>query len=228
MLSRPAKGQAMGTATDDLRMIAWLYDKGHLKKPIKVACLGAQQLHHGTPSEIVDIGNTFGVDLRARADVLAKYNAFTGDILKALGCHYVAFDIVEAPDVQQLDLNAQEIEDAYPAFVNAFDLVLNFGTTEHVMNQYNAMKVMHDLCRVGGYIYSYFIRGGYMDHGLVHYSDRFVDLWMQANRYEQIWRSDQRHECTWVIVRRTSPDPFRAIMDVQEGEGFLPVREVLV
>jgi hypothetical protein len=65
----------MGTAIDSLRLIAWLYDKKHLKTPIKVACLGAEQLRGGTPPEIVDIGNTFGVDLRARAEDLVKPRA---------------------------------------------------------------------------------------------------------------------------------------------------------
>jgi hypothetical protein len=38
-------------------------------------------------------------------------------------------------------------------FVGDFDLVVNFGTTEHLLNQYNAFKVIHDATKVGG-VYS--------------------------------------------------------------------------
>jgi hypothetical protein len=90
-----------------------------------------------------------------------------------------------------------------------------------------AMKALHDFATPGGLIYSYFIRGGNMEHGLLHYSDRFVRLWMHANAYEEIWRSDAPNgACTWIVVRKTTDLAFKAIVDVQEGEG-LPVLRVI-
>src|SRR6185437_17165684 len=98
--------------------------------------------------------------------------AFIGHCLTAAGFDYTSFDIVEAPFCRFLDLE----RDATPEPGN-FDLALNFGTTEHILNQFNAFKVLHELVKSGGLIYSYFIRAGHMEHGLVHYSDRFVSLW---------------------------------------------------
>lgn len=165
----------------------------------------------------------FDISLRDEdLEKLAANGAFIGHIFKAVGWDYLSFDIVEAPFCEQFDLNTDSIP---PTRLNSFDLVLNFGTTEHVMNQFNAMKALHDSAKPGGLIYSYFIRGGHMEHGLVHYSDRFVDLWLRANEYEPIWRQDFNNtgaECTWIVVRRTSPAQFKAIVDVQLGEG-LPV-----
>lgn len=112
------------------------------------------------------------------------------------GFAYRSFDIVEAPHCGYFDLNTDAVPQRHR---EAFDLLLNFGTTEHVLNQFNAMKTMHDLAKPGGLIYSLFIRGGHMEHGLLHYSDRFVDLLCTGNAYEIIWRSDQHepgNQCT--------------------------------
>jgi methyltransferase family protein len=92
-----------------------------------------------------------------------------------------------------------DLENDAPLEPETFDLVLNFGTTEHVLNQFNAFRILHELAKPGGLIYSYFIRAGHMEHGLLHYSDRFVDLWMRFNEYEQVWRQDHNakgEECT--------------------------------
>jgi hypothetical protein len=57
--------------------------------------------------------------------------SFLGDLCRQIGLDYLALDIFEGRDVLCFDLNraslSQELRES-------FDLVLNFGTTEHVFN----------------------------------------------------------------------------------------------
>lgn len=60
----------------------------------------------------------------------------------------------------------------------------NFGTTEHVANQLNAFKVIHDLTKVGGYMWHDVPFTGYVNHGLVNYTTKFFYSLCKSNRYQ--------------------------------------------
>lgn len=210
----------MGTTIDQLDTIANLYAEGHLPFGARIADIGCQQLWGDNVEGIRRFLKAFGRDDLNSSVVkeFAKNGAFIGHSLRAVGFDYISFDVVEAPFCRFLDLENDAAPDP-----GTFDLVLNFGTTEHVLNQFNALRILHELVKPGGLVYSYFIRGGQMDHGLVHYSNRFVDLWMRFNQYEEIWRHDYDgagNECTWVVVRKSREGPFRRVIDVQEDEGL--------
>jgi hypothetical protein len=221
----------MGTTPDQLDVIADLYGRGLLPFPSAIADLGAQQFHAGKPDDFQRFAAHFGK--RVGEFPPAGPEFFTGKLFSEIGFRYTSFDVIEAPYARRLDLNT----DTIPAELRgAFDLVLNFGTTEHVMNQFNAFKAMHDLCKPGGMIYGLFLRNGYDGHGLVRYTRRFLDLLIQANEYEIVWRSDHdvsyamwrkrvgrkaddaeyfRDMCVWMVFRKTSEAPFHAIVDVE-------------
>ena len=94
---------------------------------------------------------------------------------------YTAFDIAAGYRTEIVDLNYSA---APPHLIDAFDVVLNFGTTEHLLNQYNAFKVMHDCTRVGGFIVHSLPGVGYSNHGYFTYTPRcFFDL-AGHNEYE--------------------------------------------
>jgi len=97
-------------------------------------------------------------------------NSFVGELFEKAGMKYDAIDIADGYGTTILDLNHTP---APPHFVGAFDLVLNFGTTEHLLNQYNAFRVMHDSTKVGGYIVNSLPAVGYSDHGYITYTPRF-------------------------------------------------------
>src|SRR5258708_26212446 len=66
---------------------------------------------------------------------------------ESLGFKYSALDFDGHRDSIAIDLN----RDAVPRRLKgAFDLAVNTGTTEHVANQDNAFRVIHDLIRPGG------------------------------------------------------------------------------
>ena len=87
--------------------------------------------------------------------------AFVGELLEKVGFRYNAIDIADGYRTTILDLNH---DSASKHFIGAFDLVLNFGTTEHLLNQYNAFKVIHDATKVGGYIVHSLLCAGYSNH----------------------------------------------------------------
>lgn len=217
----------MGATTDQLDQIASLYERDLFKMPAAIADIGCQQLYHGTPEKVRSFVNHFNaIDVSdSEIESFAKNGAFITHVLKRVGFSYRSFDIVEAVDCEYFDLNHDKVPRKYR---NHFDIVLNFGTTEHVLNQFNALQTLHDFVKPGGFIYSYFIRAGHPEHGLVHYSDRFIDLWMKANRYEEVWRYDHNvpaNECSWIIVRKVGDNEFQTPIDVQEGDDLPQLRQ---
>lgn len=225
----------MGTSSDNLDKIRWLYDQGHLRMPAAIADIGCQQLSHSADDSVRAFVRHF--TRSASAGGLANFDhySYMGDLYKAAGFDYVSFDIVDAPYVHHFDLNTDQVPSSLR---NGFDLVINAGTTEHVLNQLNALKTIHDLTKPGGLIYSMFLLNGFGPHGLLRYCNRFVELLAAANKYEVIFRDVHSRnylewrreiganpkpnesiefaldECEWVVLKKTSPAPFSPIMDV--------------
>jgi hypothetical protein len=203
----------MGTTPDQLDQIAILHEKGLLPFPAAIADFGAQQFHTGQHEDFARFARHFGKTVGDLPPAGPQF--FTGTLFTQLGFRYVSFDVIDAPFVRRFDLNTDRVP---WRFKGAFDLVLNFGTTEHVMSQFNAFRVIHDLCREGGLIYSFFVQEGCNGHGIVHYTDAFLRHLIAANRYEVIWESRHNQppdKCTWIILKKTSNRAFQPIVDVE-------------
>jgi len=100
--------------------------------------------------------------------------SFVGELLDFCGLDYTSFDIAAGYNTKILDLNRSHLPEQYRS---AFDLVLNFGTTEHVMNQLNSFEIIHDATRVGGCMAHQLPVAGHTDHGYFLYTGRlFFDL----------------------------------------------------
>jgi hypothetical protein len=100
-----------------------------------------------------------------------------------LGCSYVSIDIDGSPGSVPLDLNVDQISDEMRG---RFTLVTNFGTTEHVANQLNVFKVIHELAEVGGVMIHEVPAQGYFNHGFFNYNPKFFWLLARSNAYELI------------------------------------------
>lgn len=91
---------------------------------------------------------------------------------------YKAIDLHGTTEALMLDLNE-------PLNLNEqFDLVTNIGTTEHVFNQYQAFKSIHELVRPGGKMLHSLPNQGCYDHGFFNYHPTFFYDLCLANRYE--------------------------------------------
>lgn len=70
-----------------------------------------------------------------------------------------------------------DLDEAVPdELLNKFDVVTNYGTIEHVNNQYSAFKNMHDMCKVDGIIIHGFPKKEtFLGHCRYYYDEEFVD-----------------------------------------------------
>jgi hypothetical protein len=102
---------------------------------------------------------------------------------ESLGFTYNAVEYGGHRGVTSLDLN----RDSVPfSLRSSYDLVVNAGTTEHVVNQDNAFRVIHDLTKVGGVMMHEVPAGGMLTHGVVSYNPQFFWLLCRDNAYEVI------------------------------------------
>lgn len=93
-----------------------------------------------------------------------------------------------------IDLNgkngALQIDLDFPVpgnLLNRFNMVTNYGTLEHVNNQYQAFKNMHDVCKKEGImIHSFPPTGHWEGHGRYFYSEKFAEQLAHFCSYEII------------------------------------------
>jgi len=220
--------RAMGTSSYNLDTICWLHESGHFSMPAAIADIGCQQLSHPTNDAVIRFARHFGGEVPAAF----THYSYMGELYRASGFDYVSLDIAEAPYVRRFDLNSDTV---CAELRERFDIVVNSGTTEHVLNQLNAFKTVHDLAKPGGLIYCMFLVNGFGPHGLLLYCERFADLLASANGYEVILR--ERHErtfsqaraasggsadpehfvadqCDWVVFKKKAGGPFQVVLDL--------------
>jgi hypothetical protein len=136
---------------------------------------------------VLDIGssNLYCADAGEVAAFLAKYAPDTpAGEARALAQRLAdgsGFDIALGYKTVVLDFNKRPLPAEYRG---AFDLVLNFGTTEHVFHQFNSFKIIHEATRPGGLMWHQVPVSGYTDHCYFTYTGRFFFELASYNGYE--------------------------------------------
>jgi len=187
----------MGIGATDLRLLIYLKMQGHIPNASSVIEIGAQQLDDdflACRSELDTIRQLFGVEQpcplpRPLAPPLSGGDPRLLDPMAPwarhfwtwLSLHYAAVDIDGSPDSIPLDLNYDDVPSRSKG---KYQLVTNFGTTEHVANQLNAFKVIHDLTAVAGVMMHHVPAQGMFNHGLVNYNPKFFWMLARSNRYK--------------------------------------------
>lgn len=181
----------------------WLAETDRLPRKGRVLDIGESCLLAATAEDIQKIWDRYGCNLSAvERDRLAKEYAyrstlcghpsiqtlFLGELLAPTTVEYVAIDVDPARDAHRFDLNVHSLAEAKRG---TFDLIVNFGTTEHLMNQFNAFKVIHEAARVGGHIFHQVPGTGYINHGYFTYDAMMFQHLGAANQYEllDLWFS---------------------------------------
>jgi len=174
---------------------------GVLKPGARVIDFGSSNLYHATASQIEDFvrrytanppGNLPELAQRLEAgsklgpDGQALNQAFIGEMFEAAGMTYDAIDIADGYKTTIVDLNFQSLPEP---FLKSADAVLNFGTSEHILNQANVFKTIHDACKPGGMIMHQLPAIGFVDHAYYCYTGRFFYDLAAYNEYElvDIW-----------------------------------------
>lgn len=98
------------------------------------------------------------------------------DYWESLGIKHTSIDINGEHGALPLDLS-KPICNKIQEIGGPFDIVTNFGTSEHVKDQYQCFRNIHDLCKVPGMvIHSVPAVGHWDNHGLYHYSLSFFEI----------------------------------------------------
>lgn len=134
--------------------------------------------------KVCELGNQHVKDLPKR---------ITGkQYLTGLGADHTSIDLNGKDGAIPLDLSKP-----IKQWNNYFDMLTNYGTTEHVRNQYHVFRNIHSLVKVGGTMvhvvpmYDYWLR-----HGYVNYDLEFFNILSQANRYDIILIESRMQVCT--------------------------------
>lgn len=197
---------------------------------VRVLDIGTSFLLAASPDDMLHFFRKYGkgpVDdrLRAKAAELSRRSypaegstlTYAAEMFEETTIAYQAFDIMHAPATRIFDLNRQ----ALPADLReTFDVVLNFGTTEHVFNQLNAFHVMHDAVRPGGYLFHQLPMTGWFDHGYFNYNPRLFAELAEANAYQLLDVSFSEPQGFWSVAEWLKPpaglkdaSAFRATLD---------------
>jgi hypothetical protein len=212
----------MGLGSDAIELVMRLKDEGYLNGPYSVTEIGAQQLANSfleARAGIEKLGEMFGVRepcrlpeakptyiVHGQTEHLDAAAPLARDLWTWLGFEYASIDIDGSPGSIPLDLNYDQVPEIA---LGKYQLVTNFGTTEHVANQLNAFKVIHDLTALGGIMIHHLPIQGMFNHGLVNYNPKFFWMLARSNGYKfiymDIFGSTSCYELPQNIVDTISP-----------------------
>lgn len=175
--------------------LEYLSKKGHLRDG-KVAILdvGTQNLLNCSVEQLKGFVEKYRTepmddDVIAEIERLQYFSVprpgertlFLAELLALTDIEYHAIDVCPAPATEIIDLNWQAIPDHLRG---RFDIVLNFGTLEHVIGQTNSLVFLHDALKVGGIFLHQPPSIGWVNHGYFAYHPQFFRDISKSNGYE--------------------------------------------
>ena len=182
-------------------LLEYLTEKGYLTKGSRLLDVGSQNLLNCTLEGMTQFAERFrdaplsNVDRKEIARQFyfstprpGERTLFVGEYLELTDISYRGIDVCPAPFTDIVDLNRETV----PADQRqSYDVVLNLGTTEHIVGQINAHRYIHDALKVGGIALHQPPSVGWCNHGYYAYHPRFYRDLAEANGYEilDIWYS---------------------------------------
>ena len=114
------------------------------------------------------------------------------EYFESLGVAHTSFDLDQVFGAEFLDLGEPIPEESN--YVGAFDVVTNFGTSEHVVAHYMCFQNIHRLCQPGGLmLHTVAPPNHWAHHGRYYYPSEFFEGLAQASNYEIIELSSVAH-----------------------------------
>jgi hypothetical protein len=177
--------------------LEYLFARGVLRPGMRLLDIGSQNLLHLEPKRASDLIAKLGGDpakhtaqieaicARSIIDGVTR-TTYLSEFIELTSVSYESYDVAPGHKTTVFDLNFDSVPRQK---CENFDIILNNGTTEHVINQYNAMKVVHDALAVDGVAVHYVPSTGYSGHGYVCYHEEFFTDLAKANGYtvEDLW-----------------------------------------
>ncbi len=195
-----------------LSTLNYLFGK---RVPRRILDIGTQNMLAASREQFLEFLETYGdkqdrekvaTDMAHRSIIRpGEPTLYLSEVLEHTPIDYVSFDVCPGHKTEILDLNWEELPRRYK---RKFDLVLNCGTSEHIFNQVNVFRAMHDATAVSGYVFHHVPTTGRIDHGYFCYHPRFFRELGEANSYElvDIWykRGFKKDQETGIAVPRSS------------------------
>jgi hypothetical protein len=104
------------------------------------------------------------------------------DFYKYLGIEYKCLD----SDAQYGDPFDFNFDQPNKSDLLQYNLVVNAGTTEHLLNQSNSFKIAHDITQNGGVMIHALPFIGFIDHGFLNYHPNLFIALAYRNNYKLI------------------------------------------
>lgn len=226
----------MGIGPDWLRSFQETCRIGDIVPGQAILDVGASELFCASePAVLNEFLVSFGAAPYEEAELLRMADrAFAAELFRRAGFHYNAIDYADFPGILRLDLNVDELPlENY----GKYNFVNNAGTSEHILNQYNVFKLIHDATAPGGLMYHGVPGWGYYEHGIIGYSPKFFWALATANDYRILrfageadnlplgLRADFMQQIEFnhapvmeqvllhVLLRKTADAPFRGLND---------------
>jgi SAM-dependent methyltransferase len=171
----------------------YLQRRGYLsREKNRILDIGPQNVYFAREEQVMEFLTNQGSKIEGLTDEIARLIYFStprseerttlfSEITDLTNIEYNSIDVCPGLKTEILDLNFDSLPISMRGY---FDIVLNFGTTEHIFNQWNCFEVIHDAAKVGGIIYHQLPASGYFDHGYFCYTPLFFREMATANGYE--------------------------------------------
>ena len=212
----------MGLSNEEISILAELRKAGHIAGTGAVMEIGAQQLSHRfleSRKELLELANIFGISapcplpdpkhtfvVHGRLAHQGADAPMAEQFWRWLGYDYASIDVDGSPGSIPLDLNY----DAVPEHEQGkYQIVTNCGTTEHVANQFNAFKVIHELTALNGVMIHNVPAQGMLNHGLINYTHKFFWMLCRSNGYQLLQLKLNSDEVPYALpenIRETAYD----------------------
>ncbi len=150
----------------------------------RILDIGSQDIAAATIDDLQPIMTTLHGD---RADLLIRQRFREGttwkvsDLFEDSPYRHQSIDLYPGKYIISADLNSFSVPGNDRG---AFDLIANLGSTEHIFDQANVFRCIHDFAKVGGIFWHSVPVVGYYNHALYNYHPLFFVFLARANKYE--------------------------------------------
>jgi SAM-dependent methyltransferase len=178
----------MGLGPNVLALYRHLKILGAFDGLTDVVELGSQGVWCPDRKPILDLFGAFGRKPPPDDELMPYINssgtgrASSRHLHERLDLRYECIDIDGNFGSITLDLNFDEVPANWKA---KFGLTTNHGTTEHLLNQQNAFKVMHDLTKPGG-LMLHAVPYSHVEHGFFNYQPNLFNALARYNGYQTV------------------------------------------
>ena len=179
----------MGLGPNILSLYSQLKTVGIFDGIDSVVEMGSQVVWCSDKTLLLGLYEAFGKPAPSESEVKAYLStpetarASSRGLHESLGFKYDCVDIDGQFGSLRLDMNF----DSVPAERKGkYGLTTNHGTTEHVFNQLNSFKVMHDFTARGGLMLHALPFTVHLEHGFFNYQPNLFDALARFNSYKTL------------------------------------------